>query len=85
MSDPTLPADPQHLDAASVRATVERLDARIKARFPTRNLTRLPGQLVEVIEAKVCSARRFSLVWSSSRIDSADDAIMARLTCTQSS
>ena len=50
MSDPTLPADPQHLDAASVRATVERLDARIKARFPTRNLTRLPGQLIEVID-----------------------------------
>ena len=50
MSDPTLPSDPQHLDAASVRATVERLDARIRARFPTRNLTRLPGQLIEVID-----------------------------------
>lgn len=50
MSDPTLPADPQHLDAASVRATVVRLDTRIRARFPTRNLTRLPGQLIEVID-----------------------------------
>ena len=43
MSDPTLPADPQHLDAESVRATVARLDGRIRARFPQRNLTRLPG------------------------------------------
>ena len=50
MSDPTLPADPQHLDAASVRATVERLDARIRARFPSRNLIRLPRQLIEVID-----------------------------------
>ncbi|MBK8445524.1 MAG: hypothetical protein IPL41_02060 [Micropruina sp.] len=50
MSDPTLPADPQHLDAESVRATVVRLDARIRARFPARNLTRLPGQLIEVID-----------------------------------
>ncbi len=50
MSDPTLPADPQHLDAGSVRATVVRLDARIRARFPARNLTRLPGQLIEVID-----------------------------------
>lgn len=50
MSDPTLPADPQHLDAVSVRATAERLDARIGARFPNRNLTRLPRQLIEVID-----------------------------------
>lgn len=50
MSDPTLPADPQHLDSASVRATVVRLDQRISARFPTRNLRLLPGQLLQVID-----------------------------------
>lgn len=50
MSDPTLPADPQHLDASSVRATVVRLDQRIGARFPTRNLRVLPGQLIQVID-----------------------------------
>jgi hypothetical protein len=50
VSDPTLPADPQHLDAESVRATVARLDGRIRARFPQRNLTRLPGQLIQVID-----------------------------------
>ena len=50
MSDPTIPADPQHLDAESVRATVVPWDARIRARFPTRNLTRLPSQLIEVID-----------------------------------
>ncbi|MFT4296648.1 MAG: hypothetical protein QM582_14675 [Micropruina sp.] len=50
MSDPTMPADPQHLDAASVRATVVRLDHRIRTRFPTRNLRFLPGQLIQVID-----------------------------------
>ncbi|MFT3862426.1 hypothetical protein [Micropruina sp.] len=50
MFDPTVPTNPQHLDAGSVRATVVRLDARIKTRFPARNLTRLPGQLIEVID-----------------------------------
>ena len=50
MSDPTVPADPQHLDAGSVRATVVRLDVRIRARFPTRNLRQLPRQLIQVID-----------------------------------
>jgi len=50
VSDPTVPADPQHLDAGSVRATVERLDVRIRARFPTRNLRQLPRQLNQVID-----------------------------------
>ena len=48
MSDPTLPADPQHLDAGSVRATVVRLDARIRARWSPiiENLPRLGQALV---------------------------------------
>lgn len=53
MSESTLPPDPQHLDAASVRATVVRLEQRIRARFPDRNLGRVPGQLVDVIDDMV--------------------------------
>lgn len=53
VSESTLPPDPQHLDAASVRRTVERLGERITARFPDRNLGRVPGQLIDVIDDMV--------------------------------
>ncbi len=53
MSDPTVPRDPQHLDATSVRATVARLERRIQARFPSRGLGKVPGELLKVIDDMV--------------------------------
>jgi hypothetical protein len=50
VTDATLPRDPQHLDATSVRATVARLGHRISTRFPERNLRRLPGHLLSLID-----------------------------------